>query len=666
MPDANLNAADRMSALHGLIASLEFELAALEAEQGRNKVEALKLKLEALKNDVSGLSIGGSTGAGSVVGGGSVKASNIAGRDVVKAGIHAPNATFMLGRRETPKAKGADAEEAYLRWLFRTTRRLSLGGIDLGHADAAQRPTEVTLDAVYVALNTQASDKLKRGEDDAARADQRRKVDNAPALLPALEAVRYNRTLVLLGDPGSGKSTFVNYLALCLAGTRLEPEVGWLDRLRGTGYVNGRADWPHGALLPVRVVLRDFAASLPRDAESATADSLWAHVKAELGKHELADYAPRLLEGLRRGQCMVLLDGLDEVLDSARRGLVRDAVVDFADAYAHNRFVVTCRVLSYTDPAWQLPTFPTARLAPLDGDQIATFISAWYHTLARQERLPPEVADAKAAELREAAPYLRDLAQNPMLLTVMAVIHTFQGTLPYERARLYEECIKLLLWRWQQTKYVPGTGWDPGIEKRLGTRSERLINALCELAWNAHRQQGEREGAADVPEKEVLNVLKGYLRNDWGKAQEFCRYVEERAGLLVGRGVRDKQPKNANESGSEAVYAFPHRTFQEFLAGCHLAGQREFSRKVLELVVQGDMWREVILLAAGHLVFNQNVTGFVTGDVTQIAGEGVVAFVINRDELIHDLKALGNIPDGLKFVKIGEAGDEETGELIRC
>ncbi|MCH7727055.1 MAG: hypothetical protein IH991_11305, partial [Planctomycetes bacterium] len=325
-----------------------------------------------------------------------------------------------------------------------------------------------------------------------------------------------------------------------------------------------------GALLPLRVTLRDFAASLPKDTKTASADRLWAFIKAELGKYQLTDYARHLLEALRRGQCIVLLDGLDEIPSKARRQLVRDAVAAFTDAYPLNRFVVTCRTLSYSERAWQLDDFPTAQLAPLDSEQIDMFINAWYRTLVQQGRLAPETAEAKSVELSSAARYMNDLAQNPMLLTTMALVHTFLGTLPYERARLYDECVKLLMWRWPQTKYVASGEWEPGIANQLGTRDERLIKALHKLAWNAHDRQGQRVGAADMPEKEVLNVLKSFLKDSWGKAETFCEYIEERTGLLVGRGIR-KLTNEEGEEVEETVYAFPHRTIQEFLAGCYLA-----------------------------------------------------------------------------------------------
>jgi formylglycine-generating enzyme required for sulfatase activity len=197
--------------------------------------------------------------------------------------------------------------------------------------------------------------------------------------------------------------------------------------------------------------------------------------------------------------------------------------------------------------------------------------------------------------LRKAARSLPDLAQNPMLLTVMAVIHTYKGMLPKERARLYHECVELLLWNWRRTKQNKNGSWQPGILEELDTREERLVNGLCEVAFHAQRSQGAWAGAAYIPEAEVMNILQRYLDNDWNKAQRFCKYVEEEAGLLVGRGAAD----------DERMYSFPHRGFQEFLAGQHIVSSWEFPKLVASLAAEGDLWHEVLLLAIGHLVYNR-------------------------------------------------------------
>jgi formylglycine-generating enzyme required for sulfatase activity len=93
---------------------------------------------------------------------------------------------------------------------------------------------------------------------------------------------------------------------------------------------------------------------------------------------------------------------------------------------------------------------------------------------------------------------------------------------------------------------------------------------------------------------ELIQIARRHLGGDLKKAAEFVEYTERRAHLLIGRGGLE-----------ERRYTFPHRTFQEYLAACHLASGRRFPQQAAQLAAQGDTWREVLNLAAGTLVFNQ-------------------------------------------------------------
>lgn len=547
------------------------------------------------------IQVGGNIATGANVGAGTtINKGGVAGRDHVKSDVHIGHAeTVVFNGKGTASVGGkvsfgngestvmSELERAYLSRLLNTASRVPLGQLEFQAVGTEPSILEIKLDAIYVPLNIMRTQRaVRRGED-----------DREVAPVPALDQVIRNRRLVILGDPGSGKTTFINFLTLCLAGARLNPQDAYLERLNIPPEDGQRATkWRYDALLPVRVHLREFVQSVPKSAKQGTAKLLWRHIVGQLATQNLAEFAGQMEEALQQGRCLVMFDGLDEVPEKTHRQIIRDSITDLADTYSDNRFIVTCRVLSYTDPAWQLTSFPAVTLAPLNQRAINTFIDHWYDTLAQLECLDKARAEVKASELHNATLRLGSLAQNPMLLTVMALVHTYKGTLPRERARLYNDCVNLLLWNWQRAKLAGAGLWKTGILDELDTREERLINGLCEVAYHAHRAQGEYSGEAYVPRSDLLEILEEYLDGDLNKSKRFCDYVEQESGLLIGKG---------EDSSRRRYYAFPHRGFQEFLAARHLVAGRDFARRVVELAAEGDAWHEVLLLAVGHLVFNQ-------------------------------------------------------------
>ncbi|MEI7847202.1 MAG: SUMF1/EgtB/PvdO family nonheme iron enzyme [Chloroflexota bacterium] len=497
--------------------------------------------------------------------------------------------------------------DIYRRWVLQSTSSLPLRGVDVGASDPAQAQKAIGLANVYVDLDTTQQVKLSAEQKEKRKKEKNGGGDREETRpLPVLEAAISNPRFVLLGDPGGGKSTFVNFLAYCLAADALEPAAGWLAHLSG---------WPpaKAQLLPLIVTLRDFARSyaerLPAKAEP---QHLLDFIKTRLEAQNLGFAAKPLVTALDEGAVIVLLDGLDEVPTQAQRIFVRDAVHAFIERYHKSRFLITCRVLSYLPPEkgkpdLRLSEMPALEIAPFDQAKIDRFVSAWYAELGRLGTVPAVDVDGLTDRLREAVrrPDLQRLAPNPLLLTVMALVHTHKGRLPDARALLYEETVDILLWRWEQIK-LGGKEDAPRLRQYLleaGRTDVDLKRVLWELAYNAHAasQPGEKSDVlADIAEHRILKALaalkcdEANLEGDLSWAKRVVDLMKIRAGLLL-----ERQPE---------VFTFPHRTFQEYLAGAHLAAQSDFARQAAALAGQGALWREAILYAVGKLVY-------VSGDV---------------------------------------------------
>ncbi|MGB8647999.1 MAG: SUMF1/EgtB/PvdO family nonheme iron enzyme [Anaerolineae bacterium] len=445
---------------------------------------------------------------------------------------------------------------------------------------------EVTLDRVYIDLDTTTPVPLT-AQEQAARQERAGRAFGAEGEtrpLPALQAAAAATRLALLGEPGSGKSTFVRRL---------------IEQVAAAGL--GECPPPPGfeeGLTPLYITLRNLAprlaaldlAGLPAEqARQALAGAVRDQLRQEVERLETPEFAPELESVLDSHACLLVLDGLDEVPYDLR-GLVRQAVGATLQTHQPQRVIITCRVRSYVGAA-VLPNFQPHTLAAFDSDRIAQFASAWYNTQKMLGRFDERQAQDKAGDLAEAANSqdLQELSSNPMMLTTMAIIHQREVGLPRERVRLYNLAVDVLLRRWQKGK--------TGVLADFLRDDLRLRATMERLAYQAHRAGRGVGLAADLARGEALTLLEApEFLGSAGLAAEFLDYVDQRAGLVVGRG---------GEFGRPAVYGFPHRTFQEYLAGCYLAGQRDAVRVYFTHAGEGDYWDLAAELGAEELYYNR-------------------------------------------------------------
>ncbi len=479
-------------------------------------------------------------------------------------------------------------ERRYLSRLAFEVGAVSLSGIDpaLTTNDPRER---LRLEAVYTGLCTRTLNAVDR--EPSPGSDPARGLGEGRDALSALEMLDRSPRLVLLGDPGSGKSTFLNFVALCQAGERLG--LAEANREVLTASLPGKDEpqpWQHAKLLPLRVILRDFAA----DAESATAEDLWQHIEREITKWSLGEWAPHLRRRLMEGGALVLFDGLDEVPQARdRRVRICGALLSFVATFSSCRFLVTSRTYAYQNQGWRLADFDEAVLAPFESAQVALFVSRWYAHLAALGRLDADDAQGRSALLVRAiqgSERLAGLAERPLLLTLMASLHAWRGgSLPERREALYAAAVQLLLDLWERQRYKRDEKGElrleqPGLAAWLATDQDAVRKVLEDLAFDAHAAQPDLSGTADLDEGRLVKALLRLAKSEEVSQKVLIDYLSQRSGLLVARG--------------EGVYTLPHRSFQEYLAACRLT-RTSYPGEVAKLArTDPDRWREVLLLAA--------------------------------------------------------------------
>ena len=369
---------------------------------------------------------------------------------------------------------------------------------------------------------------------------------NWPARRPLGEALAEGNRLVILGDPGSGKSTLVDWLAWQLAD---EHPNAWKARL--------------GSRIPIPLILRDL--DLTRE---VTWDRvLDAFLARPIGKHLSRAYCLRLLD---EGHALVMLDGLDEVGDIRIRRDLRDAVQAGLRRFGRCPCVLTSHVVGYADVPFHLlpdtemeeeikglihvtqaPFATLAYVAPFDDTQIVA--QHWY----AEREADPDKAHEGAKQLVQAVHRDDDtlrLARVPNLLTMMALIHRNRATLPNGKALLYEDIAQAYLKTIDEFRQI----------SEYTDSLEDMKRWLSDVGFKMQQRRRARdEDQALVIDGDILRGWLGTAMAGTGKpaaavdVRRFLDIIKRRSGLMIERG--------------ENQFAFTHLSFQEYFAAVYLA-----------------------------------------------------------------------------------------------
>lgn len=393
---------------------------------------------------------------------------------------------------------------------------------------------------------------------------------------------------IILGDPGSGKSTLLGFLALAGINKELQARCKTIEDNR----------------LTIFITLRRYADELKSKRNLPILDYILDVAKADFNMNGLdPSFFSYYIES---GQAILLFDGLDELPSRDFKSLIRQRIDSFGQSFPNNTILVTSRLVGYEAESRFDDSYGHYRVAKLKVSEIQKFINDWYAA-----RIDDQVERCRnAADLIKIITHpdsdsIRELARNPLLLTIVALVHRIDAVLPDQRVVLYQKCTETLLNTWYKSKRLDDETGKGRIERRNRLRVEAI-------AYWMHRRSLKGKARSVAPRTELIDFLTAYInKNETVRAQDdlaedqaesFVDFIKNSAGLLIEAG--------------DGLYSFIHLTFQEYLCATHLAAFGETGGtasiwKELRGDLQNPRWREVVRLLVASLRSTQAQSYFV-------------------------------------------------------
>lgn len=372
--------------------------------------------------------------------------------------------------------------------------------------------------------------------------------------------------IIIRGDAGSGKSTLLKWLCIQSAGA-LIGAIGKNDRL-----------------VPFFIRMRDFI------------DRPFPHIEKladEITKsgYRLDKWADPIFQS---GRAVLFIDGIDELPISARKRILEE-LEDWIYHYPLAHFVISSRPYAISEeqwPEWQYKIsslqFLDLTLQPMSDVLVKSFVENWFRALdntveQRYQRNNLPSYPENLLRLISTRPSIQKLVNNPLLCAMIcSLYYERQESLPFDRVSLYEDCIKMLLYRRDQSKKVDALRDFPILS------SEDLLSLISGFAY--------------------WLVKNGYSDADTKDADDFFEKERNLYGIeaTTGQKIREFYVNITNLLREPELgrVDFHHRTFQEYLAANAAVNENDIG-----LLVQHsteDQWREVIILAIGEAYDKQS------------------------------------------------------------
>ncbi|MBD2512514.1 NACHT domain-containing protein [Nostoc muscorum FACHB-395] len=373
-----------------------------------------------------------------------------------------------------------------------------------------------------------------------------------------------NTNLMVLGKPGSGKTTYLQRIVTECNEGRLQPQ-----------------------RIPILIKLREFV-----DDGRRFEHNLECYLTQQW---RLSDAETKLV--LSQGRGLILLDGLDEI-SRIDGGEICKQIKRFARVYPHNQLIMTCRTQSQES---RFERFDYVEVADFSEAQVNIFVEHWFKAACSKKN----DGQAKSRQfldklyLEENQP-IQELAITPILLSLSCAVFQAQEKFYSKRSKLYEEGLELLLEKWDKDREIDRA------EIYGGLSLEKKWKLLSYIAVKKFEQQQY----VLFEQEELEKYIADFLQISHQDSRVVLRAIEAQHGLLIERAQR--------------IWSFSHLTFQEyfisreFVNNYNLCNDNEFYLKMLCNQITNKRWWEVFLLTAELLLSSDKMLLYMKREVDKI------------------------------------------------
>lgn len=332
-----------------------------------------------------------------------------------------------------------------------------------------------------------------------------------------------SRNLVVLGDPGAGKSSMIKY-SICKI-------------LEGDSAIFK----DHHILnkFPLRIELHKYNSAkslspltISKYAENLLADEYQTYISA-FNLEFIFKFFPTI----------IFFDGLDEIFDVHERLQVRNDIENFLKNYPNIKGIVTSRFESYQEVSMDSKKFRTVVVKDFSDSQVEDYVKKWYS-------LQEENVEMMKEEVMHCLEQLKgvdnELKHNPLLLSLILILYRNDREVPTSKLKIYEGCT-----------YTIVDSRDSREKKLTSPITPKYkISIFSALGFWQFTKKGTGQ---NLTYSEVKNFVKQYLiKNDEYENEYQASQASEE--FLSFAKIRSIYFENK----------FTHKTFLEYFASYYI------------------------------------------------------------------------------------------------